>query len=344
MRYTAFLLVSSFFPPEASDVAHRVDRAFLILLALSAAIVGLVAALVLYFGIRYRRAAMRGTSGKLPRRERQWVEIAWATVLVVGSIGLFVLGGWALLTPSMQPRGGAPIYVVGKQWMWKVQHPEGRQEINSLHVPLGAPIRLVMSSQDVIHSFYVPAFRLKQDVLPERFTTMSFTPTREGEFDLYCAEYCGTEHSNMVGRVVVLPPRAYEQWLEGVDPDRKPSATRDYTPMSTAGESAFTRFGCAACHGEAATPSAPRLDGVYMRQTRLRSGRLVIADEHYLRESILRPSAKIVAGYPSPSPMPTFEGKISEEELDQLIEYIRSIRYGQGGEGEQAPQEQEATP
>ncbi|HEY3243973.1 MAG TPA: c-type cytochrome, partial [Phycisphaerae bacterium] len=200
-----------------------------------------------------------------------------------------------------------------------IQHPQGRREINELHVPLGRAIRLVMASEDVIHDFYLPDFRIKQDVIPGRYTSEWFVPTRLGEYHLFCAEYCGTNHSRMRGRIVVLEPARYEAWLAGAVADE---------PPASAGERLFTELRCITCHGT----QAPTLAGLFGRRVRLQDGTVVVADESYLRESILDPQAKLVAGYPPL--MPTFRGQVSEEQVMQLIAYIKSLSAAAGSEAE----------
>jgi cytochrome c oxidase subunit 2 len=208
--------------------------------------------------------------------------------------------------------------------MWKIQHPEGQREINELHVPVGKPVKLLMTSEDVIHSFFIPAFRVKHDVLPGRYTTLWFEATRPGEYHLFCAEYCGTQHSRMIGRVVAQEPAEYEKWLSGV-----PSGES----MEMAGERLFQQYFCNTCHrpeGGARIPQrGPVLDGLFGAKVQLQSGQSVVADEAYLRESILTPAAKVVAGYRPV--MPTFQGQISEEGVLQLIAYIKSLQKQPGG-------------
>jgi len=206
--------------------------------------------------------------------------------------------------------GALEINVTGKQWMWKVQHPGGQREIDELHVPAWRPVKLVMTSQDVIHDFSIPAFRVKQDVLPGSYVTQWFTATKPGEYHLFCAEYCGTMHSGMVGRVVVMPPAEYDAWLAGVTPDEPPAAS---------GARLFASLGCAQCHGQ----NAPTLAGLYGRPVTLADGKTVIADEEYLRESIENPPARIVAGF-EPR-MPSFRGQLTDEQLGQLVAYIKSL-------------------
>jgi cytochrome c oxidase subunit 2 len=198
--------------------------------------------------------------------------------------------------------------------MWKLEHPEGPREINELHVPLGKDVKLIMTSQDVIHSFYIPAFRIKQDVLPGRYTIMWFRATKEGTYHLFCAEYCGTQHSGMIGSIVVQQPMEYEAWLNGG------SASM---PLAQSGAKMFAELGCSSCHRADAPGRGPLLAGVYGKTVQLEDGRTVLADENYIRESILDPGAKIVAGFKPV--MPTFQGLITEEQLAALVAYVKSL-------------------
>jgi cytochrome c oxidase subunit 2 len=211
------------------------------------------------------------------------------------------------------------MYVVAKQWMWKFQHPDGQREINELHVPAGRPVKLLLTSEDVIHSFFVPAFRVHMDVLPgrERFTSVWFQATRLGSHHLFCSQYCGTNHSGMIGEVIVMEPEAYEEWL------------RLHAEGSAAlqGRKVFLKYRCISCHSADQNARAPVLEELYGKPVHLRDGRTVIADSDYIRESILDPAAKIVAGYENI--MPTFKGQVSEEEIVQLITFIRALRRGE---------------
>jgi cytochrome c oxidase subunit 2 len=198
--------------------------------------------------------------------------------------------------------------------MWKLQHPEGIREINELHVPVRTPVRLTMTSEDVIHSFYVPAFRIKMDVLPGRYTSTWFEATKPGEYHLFCAEYCGNKHSGMIGKVVVMESVDYEDWLGG-------GSSKE--PLELTGARLFERMGCINCHQAKGTGRGPSLQSVFGSQVKLTTGQTVLADEAYLRESILNPAAKVVAGYSTI--MPTFQGQITEEGLLQIISYIKSL-------------------
>jgi cytochrome c oxidase subunit 2 len=243
------------------------------------------------------------------------MEVVWSVIPFIMAMGIFVWGAWLYLVDSRPPAGAMELHVVAKQWMWKFQHANGRREINTLHVPAGRPVRLTMISEDVIHSFFVPSFRIKRDVLPGSYATCWFEATRTGEFHLFCAEYCGTNHSRMTGRVIVMEPAEYESWLEG---------GRLNEPPAVAGKRLFDEFRCASCHAPATGPvRGPPLDGVYGHDVVLRNNQTVMADDEYLRESILRPNAKIVLGY-EPL-MPSFEGQLDEEQLLALLAYIKSL-------------------
>jgi cytochrome c oxidase subunit 2 len=213
------------------------------------------------------------------------------------------------------PKNAMEIYVVGKQWMWKIQHPEGNREINELHVPVGRPVKLIMTSQDVIHSFYIPAFRIKQDVLPGRYSEQWFEATTPGEYHLFCAEYCGTSHSGMIGKVIVMEPADYEKWLM--------SASATGIAMAANGAELFERYGCRTCHRQDSGQRGPALDGLFGKQVKLAGGQTIVADQEYIRESILNPSAKMVEGY-APL-MPTYKNQLTHEQVNQLIEYVRSL-------------------
>jgi cytochrome c oxidase subunit 2 len=215
--------------------------------------------------------------------------------------------------------------------MWKLEHPEGQREINTLHVPLGQDVKLIMTSMDTIHSFYVPAFRIKQDVLPGRYSILWFRATQAGTYHLFCAEYCGTQHSGMIGSVIVQPPAEYQTWLNGGSSS---------TPLAQTGEKAFAELGCVTCHRSDAQGRGPLLAGIYGKTVALEDGRSVMVDENYLRESILDPGAKVVAGYRPV--MPTFQGIISEEQLAALVAYVKSLTPVAGAPGSAVAQS--ATP
>jgi cytochrome c oxidase subunit 2 len=226
----------------------------------------------------------------------------------------FAWGSLIYFQEARPPKGAMEVYAVGKQWMWKFEHETGQREINQLHVPIDRDVKMIMSSQDVIHSFFVPAFRVKADVLPGRFTQTWFHATKAGTYHLFCAEYCGTQHSGMIGQVIVMEPAAYQAWLSGG------GATGS---LSANGQQLFSQLGCITCHRSDTQGRGPNLVGVFGKPVQLADGRTVIADENYVRESILNPGAKIVAGY-QPI-MPTFQGQVSEESLMALVAYIKSL-------------------
>lgn len=316
-------------PEQASTFAAEVDRMYIVLTVLSLIFAVPIAGLIVYFGVKYRRGAKVDRTGAL--HESMPLEISWITLLVVLSLVVYVWGSQLYVRMYAMPADALEIYVLGKQWMWQVQYPTGQREINVVHVPVGRPVRLTMISQDVIHSFYVPAFRTKHDVLPGRYSVMWFQATKAGEYDLFCAEYCGTEHSGMVGKVIALEPRQYEAWLSthvtgGADPIPESSAGtvgQGPPPMALTGEQIFTNLGCNSCHVANGRGIGPSLVGLLGREVELTDGQRLVADAQYIRRSILDPRAQIVAGYPPV--MPTFAGQIDEQELFTLVEYIRSL-------------------
>jgi cytochrome c oxidase subunit 2 len=303
------------FPEAASTGAHQVDALFAIWAIVSFFFSLLIAGLILYFMTRYRRRRedQVGTDNTVPMA----LEIIWSVIPLGICLVMFAWGAKVFFYVYRPPSDAVEYFAVSKQWMWKFQHPEGNREINELHVPVGQSIKMTMTSEDVIHSFYVPAFRMKQDVLPGRYTTTWFKADKPGTYHLFCAEYCGTEHSKMIGRVVVMEPTAYEAWLSGTQPGQSTVAS---------GAQLFQTLACDTCHRPSAVgmvPRAPRLEGLFGRQVKLADGRTLLADENYLRESIVNPGAKIVAGW-TPI-MPTFQGQVSEEQLVQIIAYVKSL-------------------
>lgn len=316
------------FPRQASRHAAEVDAVYLGLVAFSVFFTLVICLLILYFVARYHAGSSADRRNPITKTVRY--EILWVSVPLVFALGLFTWAAKGYIEYAQPPEDARTIYVVGKQWMWKVQHPAGRREINELHVPVGEPIKLVMTSQDVIHDFFVPAFRVKRDVLPDRYTELWFTATEPGVYHLFCAEYCGADHSQMVGRVVAMRPAEFEAWLSpGVEAGAMPGTPGTLgAPMALRGEGAFYSLGCNACHVPDAAVRAPQLGGLFGGQVRLRNDEIVIADEQYIRESILYPNAKIVAGYEAPSLMPTYKGQISEQQLQEVVEYVKSLEHG----------------
>jgi cytochrome c oxidase subunit II len=300
------------FPEQASTMAGRVDALYFYLLAVSAFFATLIALLVIIFAIRYRRRSEselpRGIEGALK------LEVAWTVIPLAISLSFFFWGAKLFFAMNRPPNDALEVYVVGKQWMWKIQHADGQREINELHVPVGRAVRLTMTSEDVIHDFFVPAFRMKKDVVPGRYATAWFEATRSGNYRIFCAQYCGTRHSAMTGWVHAMEPADYQAWLSGGVASES---------LAAAGAKLFQRHACNTCHRPDSTARGPNLEGLFGRRVQLADGRTLVADESYIRESILAPNAKIVAGF-QPI-MPTFQGLVSEEELLQLVAYIKSL-------------------
>ncbi|MGH9396890.1 MAG: cytochrome c oxidase subunit II [Terriglobia bacterium] len=297
-------------PRAASSMAPSVDRLLWFTIAVSVFFTVLIFILLFVFAIKYRRRSDDEIPvqihGSLP------LEIMWTAIPAFIMIILFVWGTKVFVRDARPPTRATHVYIVGKQWMWRIQHPEGPREINALHLPVGVPVELIMTSQDVIHDFSVPAFRMKKDVLPDRYTTEWFTPTQTGEFRFYCDQYCGTFHSHMRGVVTVMTKIAYAKWLSG--------SMRHTESMAATGAKLYESFGCITCHG---TGKAPPYVGLYGSTVRLEGGQTVVANDAYIRQSILQPSSQIVLGY-KPI-MPTFQGQISEDQILDIIAYIQSL-------------------
>lgn len=308
-------------PVAASDIAARVDAIVIVLLVITGAVLALVLALLLTFSVRYRRGSS-AKRGELPELLKKEVEVGWTAATLFIALFIFAWAGATELGIAKPSPNAVEIHVIAKQWMWKTQHPNGAREIDGLHVPRGEQIRLLMTSQDTIHSFFVPAFRVKQDVLPGRLTELRFTATQVGEFQLFCAEYCGTLHARMGGAVTVMEPEDYARWL---------AAQPEGDDLGREGGALFVSLGCAGCHaGGTRLPGgavrAPGLAGIYGQDVHLSDGRVRRVDEAYLRDSILQPKRDVVAGY-EPL-MPSFAGLVGEDEMQRLVAYIRSLPGG----------------
>jgi cytochrome c oxidase subunit 2 len=305
----------SLFPEQASTTASQVDALFFFLVAVTGSVALLVAVLIVCFAVHYRR---RGDNQPTPRiLGSNRLEMFWTVVPLLIFLVMFAWGARLFLTQVQPPDHAIEIWVVGKQWMWKVQHRGGQREINELHVPVNTPIKLRLISEDVIHDFFVPAFRTKIDVLPGRYVETWFQATKPGRYDLFCAQYCGTNHSGMIGEVVVMTARDYDAWLN----------SHAEGSLALEGRKLFLKMQCVSCHSADSRARAPVLEDLHDRTVHLRDGKTVKADHGYLRESILKPEAKIVAGW-EPI-MPTYQGQLNEEEVIQLVEYIKSLRAGQ---------------
>lgn len=304
-------------PAGASSNAGAVDALYIFLVALSTFMTVAIFATIAVFGLKYRRRHGREAQqieGSLI------LEIAWSVIPMGIFVVIFAWGAVLYFHDRTPPQDATDVYVVGKQWMWKIQHPGGQREINELHVPVNKDIKLVMTSQDVIHSFFIPAFRVKQDVLPGRYTTLWFRATQTGTYHLFCTQFCGTEHSGMIGQVVVMDQADYQNWLTGGNV---------VGSMAQSGDTLFQQLGCGTCHRFDVQGRGPNLRGVYGNPVQLEDGRTVIADDTYIRESILSPAAKVVSGF-KPI-MPSFQGQVSDEEVNALIAYIKSMSQAPAG-------------
>ncbi len=313
-----------FMPDQASTFAQEVDLYYLFLVALTVFFSVLIAAVAAYFMIKYRRRRPDEIGASIEGALK--LEITWTVLPFLISMFIFAWGAKLYYQMYTEPKDAMEIFVTAKQWMWRAQHPDGQREINELHIPLGRRIKLTMTSEDVLHSYFIPAFRTKADVVPGRYTMTWFEPIQAGTYHLFCAEYCGTQHSGMIGKVVVMDPADYQAWLSG--------GTKEATPAA-AGQKLFAGLACSTCHQEKNVGRGPTLVGVFGSQITLDNGSKIVADEAYLRESILTPKAKIVGGY-QPI-MPTFQGQVSEEQILQLIAYIKSIGSGQDSGAAAAP-------
>lgn len=301
------------FPPTASSVATEMNLLYLFIAAVSAFFTILVAALVVFFTIKYRRRSANDVGADI--HGSLILELTWTIIPFILAMIMFVWGADLFFRLSTPPANSMDVWAVGKQWMWKIQHPEGVREINELHVPLGRPVRVTLGSEDVIHDFAIPAFRVKIDAVPGRWTTLWFTATQLGTYHIFCAQYCGTKHSGMIGEVIVMEPQAYEDWLANA---------RAATSAVQNGERLFADLSCNTCHKAGSSGRGPTLDGVFGSTVTLTDGRKVVADENYLRESIMNSQARVVQGF-QPI-MPAFQGMVSEENLMQLVAYIKTLK------------------
>lgn len=312
MTHLEEVIDHALFPGSATEMAARVDFLFLGLILISLFYLLIIFGPMAYFLVKYRRGKKVDRS---PLKMKTWkIEIFWTVIPFMMMLCYFTWGASLYYRQERPPTGALEDFVVARQWMWKIEHQEGNREINELHVPLGQPVKLTMTSEDVIHSFYIPAFRLKQDVVPGRYVTEWFQPGRIGVYHLFCAEYCGSDHSLMGGNIVVQSPQDYAEWLRSGAP---------HDSLAVKGEKLFRDLGCSGCHMGSSVIRAPRLEGVYGGPVPLQGGDVVIADDKYIRDSILLPALQIVAGYSNA--MPTFQGHVSEEQVIQLTAYIRSL-------------------
>ena len=312
------------FPEQASTVAARVDNLYFFMIAVSGFFAVVVTVMVVFFAIKYRRR--HDDEVGEPIHGSLALELLWTGIPFVIAMVMFVWGSSVYFALARVPEEALDIYAVGKQWMWKFQHREGQREINELHVPVNTPVRMIITSEDVLHDLYFPSFRVKTDAIPGRYTQVWFNATKVGTFHIFCAEYCGTKHSGMIGTVHVLPETEYQAWLGG---------TTTGETLAQKGEKLFTQLACVTCHSGTSQGRGPALNGVWGHTVQLANGNTVTADASYVRESILNPMAKIVAGY-QPL-MPTFQGQVTEEQLLALTEYIKGLPAAQRAPGAAAP-------
>jgi cytochrome c oxidase subunit II len=301
-------------PEQASNFAPSVDAAFAYLTVVCLFFAVLITIAIVVFFFKYHRK--RPDEIGVPIHGDMRLETAWIVIPLILALSMFAWGAVVYVDFRRQPVDTLDIYVVGKQWMWRIQQPTGLREINELHVPVGRNVKLILASEDVIHDFAVPAFRVKMDVVPGRYNVLWFRPTKPGRYHFFCQQYCGTNHARMVGWVTVMEPTEYAQWLAG-------SSESVENPV-TAGAQLFAEKACITCHVGDGSGRAPSLNGLYENRVLLADGSTVVADDAYIRESILNPRAKIVAGY-QPL-MPTFQGQLTEEQILNLLAYIRSLQ------------------
>ena len=299
-------------PAQASGYAAEVDHLTIAIFVLVVLLSAPVFVLILAFAVKYRRGRAANRAHRVDHNMA--LELSWAIVPFLLLLIFYVWATRLYFDIHRAPPGALEVQVVAKQWMWKFQHPGGQREINELHIPVDKPIRLTMASQDVIHSLFIPALRLKQDVVPGRYTSLWFTADKEGTYPLRCSQFCGADHSLMGGHVHVLSDAAYARWLEQAGVDRS---------LAAQGAALFRSRGCSGCHGPSSTVKAPSLNGLFGKEVPLENGQTVVADEQYIRDSILLPQKQIAAGYPKI--MPTFQNILSEEEVQKLVAYIQSL-------------------
>jgi cytochrome c oxidase subunit 2 len=304
------------FPTQASTLAPEVDNLYLGVVAITAFFAILVVIFVIYFAIKYRDDT--GDKVGAPITGSMPLELGWSIIPFFIAIGIFVWASIVFFHIVRAPDQTLEVYSTGKRWMWRFQHVDGQREINELHVPVGRPVKVVFTSEDVLHDLFIPAFRVKADAVPGRYSAIWFQATKVGEYHLFCAEYCGTRHSGMIGTVYVMEPADYQAWLTG---GGNSTATGN---MQQQGERLFAQLACSTCHLPDGSGRGPSLVGVYGSNVALADGSTVVADETYLRESILASQRQTVAGYPQL--MPTFQGLVDEDGVANLIQYIKSMQ------------------
>ena len=301
------------FPEQASSFAWQVDLLYLYLIVVSVAFTIPIVVAIFLFGLKYREKEKFASGAEI--HGSMVLEAGWSFLPFVISMTIFLGGAIVYYNQYRAPEDAMQVYVVGKQWMWKIQHETGQREINELHVPVGRRVKLTMTTEDVLHDFFVPAFRTKVDVVPGRYTYLWFEPTKPGKYHLFCAEYCGLNHSGMGGYVYVMEQRDFDNWLEG--------NVSGQTPIEMGRDLFENKLGCASCHAGGPQQRGAKLEGIYNKEVKLVGGGTVIANDEYIRNSILNPGAQVVEGF-QPI-MPTFKGQVTEEQLLGLVAYIKSL-------------------
>jgi cytochrome c oxidase subunit 2 len=310
MQYTSWVPL---FPEQASTFAWQVDLLYFYLIAVSVAFTIPIVVAIFFFGLKYRERQRYATPDEL--HGSIVLETTWSIIPFIVSMTIFLGGAYVYFNQYTPPQDAMEIYVVGKQWMWKMQHGTGQREINELHVPVGRKIKLTMTTEDVLHDFFVPAFRTKADVVPGRYTYLWFEATKPGKYHLFCAEYCGLNHSGMGGYIYVMEQRDFDNWLAG--------NTSGQTPVELGRDLFENKLGCASCHAGGPQQRGAKLEGIYGHEVKLVGGQTVVADDQYIRNSILNPASQVVEGF-QPI-MPTFKGQVTDEQLNGLVAYIKSL-------------------
>lgn len=305
-----------FFPEQASTFAWQVDLLYFYLIAVSVAFSIPIVAAIFFFALKYREVEKFATPEEM--HGSMVLETVWSIIPFVVSMTIFLGGALVYFNQYTPPDDAMNIYVVGKQWMWKAQHETGQREINELHVPVGRKIKLTMTTEDVLHDFSIPAFRTKADAVPGRYTYLWFEATKPGKYHLFCAEYCGLNHSGMGGFVYVMEQRDFDNWLSG--------NVSGQTPVEMGKDLFQNKLGCASCHAGGPTQRGAKLENIFGTQVKLVGGGSVTANDDYIRNSILNPASQVVEGY-QPI-MPTFKGQVTEEQLNSLVAYIKSLSPG----------------
>lgn len=310
MQYTSWVPL---LPEQASTFAWQVDLLYFYLIAVSVAFSIPIVAAIFFFGFKYRERQKYASPEEI--HGSIVLETTWSIIPFVVSMTIFLGGAYVYFNQYTPPQDAMEIYVVGKQWMWKLQHTTGQREINELHIPVNTTIKLTMTTEDVLHDFFIPAFRTKADVVPGRYTYLWFNATKPGKYHLFCAEYCGLNHSGMGGWIYVMDQKDFDNWLAG--------NAAGQTPVELGKDLFMNKLGCASCHAGGPAQRGAKLEGIYGKEVKLTGGGTVIADDNYIRESILNPAAKIVEGY-QPI-MPTFKGQVTDEQLNALVAYVKSL-------------------